>query len=192
MTRNRIATRSRARPAAGLLLAALAAAAVLLGVLAGCGVAGPAPGAAGSSTMSLQQRARTVWLQFAQCVRVHGTPSFPDPQVDSQGHANFGPSPQIKTEVSQAQGACGSILKRLPPSVTHNAPVTAAQLHELTLMAGCMRQHGLPQWPDPQPDGVFHLAGTPYATAGRSPQVVAALHACSQYETAGGSITGGS
>lgn len=191
MTRNRFAARTRARPAPGLLLAALAIVAVLMGALAGCGAASPAPGAAGNPTASLQQRARTVWLQFAQCVRAHGAPNFPDPQVDSQGHANFGQSPQTKTEAGQAQGACGSILNRLPASVTHNAPVTAAQLHELTLFAHCLRQHGLPQWPDPQPDGAFRLAGTPYATTGKSPQFLAATHACRQYG-AGGSILGGS
>ena len=191
MTRSRFAARSRARPVAGLLLAALAAVVVLVGVLAGCGAGGPAPGAAGSHTTSLQQRARTLWLQFARCVRAHGSPSFPDPQVDSQGHANFGQSPQIKTEASHALGACGIILNRLPASVHHSAPVTAAQLHELTLFAHCLRQHGLPQWPDPQPDGTFQLAGTPYVTTGKSPQFLAATHACSQYD-AGGSITGSS
>lgn len=187
MTRNRLAAMSRARPLAGLLLAAMA---VLVGVLAGCGAASPAPGAAGNHAASPQQQARTVWLQYARCVRAHGAPNFPDPQVDSQGHASFGQSPQTKTEASQAQGACGSILNRLPASVTHNAPVTAAQLHELTLFARCLRQHGLPQWPDPQPDGTFRLAGTPYATAGKSPQALAAMHACSRYNP-GGSINGG-
>jgi hypothetical protein len=191
MTRNRLATSRRARLAAGLLLAALAVAAVLVGALAGCGAASPAPGATGSPTASLQQQARTVWLQFAHCVRAHGAPSFPDPQVDSQGHADFGQSPQTKAEANQAQGACGSILNRLPASVTGNAPVTAAKLHELTLLAHCMRQHGLPQWPDPQPDGTFRLSATPYATTGKSPQVLGAMQACSQYNAAG-SITGSS
>jgi hypothetical protein len=190
MTRKRLATSSLARLAAGLLQAAVAVA-VMVGAMAGCGAARPAPHADGSPATSLQQQARTVWLQFAQCVRAHGAPSFPDPQVDSQGHADFGQSPQTKTEASQAQGACGSILNRLPASVTGNAPVTAAKLRELTLFARCIRQHDLPQWPDPQPDGTFRLSGTPYATTGKSPQVQAALHACSQYD-AGGSINGGS
>jgi hypothetical protein len=176
----------QARLAAGLLLAAQA-----MAVVVGCGAASQAPGTTTSHAASLQQQARTVWLQYAQCVRAHGAPSFPDPQVDSQGHADFGQSPQTKTEASQAQGACGSILSRLPASVTQNAPVTAAELHELTLLAHCMRQHGLPQWPDPQPDGAFRLSGTPYATAGKSPQVLNAMHACSQYN-AGGTIIGGS
>ena len=189
MTPNMLATRSPARRAAGMLLAALAVVAVLVGALAGCGAASPAPGATGSATASLQQQARTVWFQFARCVRAHGAPSFPDPQVDSQGHADFGHSTQTKTEASQAQGACGSILSRLPASVTGNAPVTAAELHELVLFAHCMRQHGLPQWPDPQPDGTFRLSDTPYATTGKSPQVLGAMHACSQYNP-GGSIRG--
>jgi hypothetical protein len=189
MTRNRLAAGSRARLEAGLLPAGLAVVAVVVSALAGCGAASPAPGATGSPAASLQQQARTVWLQFARCVRAHGAPVFPDPQVDSQGHADFGQSPQTKTEASQAQGACGSILSRLPASVTGNAPVTAAGLHELTLFAHCMRQHSLPQWPDPRPDGTFRLSGTPYATTGKSPQVLSAMQACSQYNP-GGSIRG--
>src|SRR5215469_1816674 len=85
-TRNRLPV-SRARRTAGVLLAALAVVAVPLAALAGCGTAGSAAGTPG---LTVQQQARTVWLHYARCVREHGAPNFPDPQVDSQGRASFG------------------------------------------------------------------------------------------------------
>ena len=188
ITRNR-SPFNRAWVAAGVLLAPLAVLAALLGALAGCGAAGRAPGAANAPTQTVQQQARTVWLHYAQCVREHGAPNFPDPHVDSQGHASFDQTEQTKAEALQAQGACGSILSRLPASVTSNAPVTAAQLRQLTEFARCMRQHGLPRWPDPRPDGTFPLTATPYANMGKSPAILAAWRACSRFDPSG-SISG--
>jgi hypothetical protein len=173
-------------PAARAALS-LALAGALAGSLAGCG-GGGAAAAGGGQPSSLQQQARPVWLDYARCVRAHGFPAFPDPRVDGQGQASFGTSPQVKQAGQQAQGACGPILDRLPPAVRNggNAPVTAAQLHEEMLFAACMRQHGLPRWPDPRPDGAFPLSGTPYATMGKTGPVLTALAACRQYETFGG------
>lgn len=166
----------------------------ITGLLAGCGAAGaasPAASPAGGSSpagggSSVQQQARVVWLDYARCVRSHGFRDFPDPRVDSQGKPDFGASPQVKSEGQQAQGACGSILSRLPAAVTGQAPVTAAELHAETLFAGCLRWHGLPDWPDPRPDGTFRLAGTPYANMGKTGPVLTALQACRAYDTFGG------
>jgi hypothetical protein len=162
----------------------------LTGCSAGGGSGGGSgSGAAGSSSQggsSVQQQARVVWLAYARCVRSHGSPNFPDPQVDAQGKPDFGNSPQVKTEGLQAQGACGSILSRLPAAATGQIPGTPAVLHTEVLFAGCMRRHGLPDWPDPRPDGTFQLAGTPYAAMGKSGPVLTAMQACRQYETFGG------
>lgn len=167
----------------------------LAGALAGCGGGGTATAggggtaaAGGGQPSSLQQQARVVWLDYARCVRAHGFPAFPDPQVDGQGQPSFGTSPEVKRAGQQAQGACGPILDRLPPAVRGggNVPVTAAQLHEERLFAGCMRRHGLPDWPDPRSNGTFPLSGTPYATTGKTGPVLTALAACRQYETSGG------
>lgn len=152
---------------------------------AGTASAGAAPATAGAT--SVQQQARVVWLDYARCVRSHGFPDFPDPRVDSQGQASIpGSSTQDKREALQAQGACGTILNRLPASARNNPPVTAAGLHEETLWAACMRRHGLPDWPDPRPDGSFALSGTPYASMGKTGPVAIAIRACQQYDTFGG------
>ena len=162
---------------------------LLFAVLTGCstGGSGDASTSGGGQTASVQQQARAVWLDYAHCVRSHGFPNFPDPQVDSQGQASFGNSTQTKTIGRQVQGACESILNRLPASVRGNtSPVTPARLHQEVLFAGCMRRHGLPDWPDPRSDGTFQLAGTPYANMGKTGPVLTAIQACRAYETFGG------
>src|SRR6516162_8893643 len=162
---------------------------LLFAVLTGCstGGSGDASTSGGGQTASVQQQARAVWLDYAHCVRSHGFPNFPDPQVDSQGQASFGNPTQTKTIGRQVQGACGSILNRLPASVRGNtSPVTPARLHQEVLFAGCMRRHGLPDWPDPRSDGTFQLAGTPYANMGKTGPVLTAIQACRAYETFGG------
>ena len=165
----------------------------LVGTLAvaGCGGASQTAATAQSQT-SVQQQSRTVWLGYARCVRSHGFPDFPDPAVDSNGKPHFPASPQIKSIGQQEQGNCGRILSRLPAAATDRTPITSAGLHQDVLLAACMRRHGLPDWPDPQPDGTFRLAGTPYATMGKSGPVVAALLACRQYNSSGRVGTSGS
>jgi hypothetical protein len=170
-----------------------AAAALALGTaLAGCGStgsagAGAAPtgaGTSGGTGTSAQQRARGVWLDYARCVRAHGYPNFPDPVVGPDGNATLTGGPQAKQAAVAEEGACGAILGRLPASVTRE-PVTPALLRTERLLAACLRQHGLPQWPDPRPDGTFPLSGTPYATTGKSGLFLQAMNACRQYATNG-------
>lgn len=159
---------------------------LLFFVLTACSSSGSVPAGGGSTGGSVQQQARAVWLDYANCVRSHGFPDFPDPVVDSKGQANFGNSPAVKSMGQRAQGACGSILGRLPAAAQGRGPVTAAELHQETLFAGCLRRHGLPDWPDPQPDGTFRLAGTPYIGMGKGGPVATAMEACRQYDTFGG------
>lgn len=157
---------------------------VLAPALAGCAGAAPGSGTAVTQTSSVQQQARPVWLAYARCIRSHGYPDFPDPQVDIHGYPHFADPQQDKSIAGRLQGACGAILARLP-AAAQNGPVTAAQLREETMFAGCMRLHGLQDWPDPRPDGTFPLANTVYATEGKTGPVQAAMRACSQYDNFG-------
>jgi len=166
--------------------------ALLFFALTGCG--GTRSGAGGSGTggsgtgggqaQSVQQQSQTIWLRFARCARSHGAPDFPDPNVNSQGHASFPDAGQVKQEALRVQGACGAILRQLPASA-RNSPVTAAQLRQLKAFARCMRQHGVPGWPDPKPDGTFPIAGTPLGAEGKTGPVLSGMQAC-RYTYSGG------
>lgn len=142
-------------------------AAVLLAVfagIAGCGSDGAAPSkssSASSATMSDEQ-ILTVGREFAQCMRDHGI-SVGEPTVD-QGRLKVpfatpaqqgAPPPKPETPAT-----CQSILNRLPRSAMEDPPVTAEDIDKLEKFSQCVRQNGIPEWPDPKSDGHFALGGT--------------------------------
>jgi hypothetical protein len=127
-----------------LLLALLAA------VAAGCGgVHAAAPGATSTSRTASLARA---WHQVVLCARAHGLPNLQDPQIDPSGKAIF---PNGLTIPPETRRACQSMANRLIPDAAPDQPPTAAQLASLRAFAQCLRQHGVPNWPDPNPDGSF-------------------------------------
>jgi hypothetical protein len=165
-------------------VAIAAAILVLVPAVAGCTGTSTASGTSATATSTVQQQARAVWLAYARCIRSHGYPDFPDPQVDGHGYPHFPDPGQDKSMAGRLQGSCGPILNRLP-AAAQNPPVTAAELREETLFAACLRRHGLADWPDPRPDGTFPLANTPYPSEGKSGPVLAAMQACRQYDNFG-------
>jgi hypothetical protein len=146
----------------------VAGAAVVL--VAGC--------SGGSSTLTTALTAYQKALAYAQCMRSHGVPRFPDP--DSRGNfAISGPEigPVNGTEFRNADKACRHLL---PGS----QPMTPAQQRQATAQAlrfvACMRSHGLPHFPDPvvNAQGIgFRVGGNGGPRPG-SPQFKAAQQAC--------------
>lgn len=86
-------------------------------------------------------------LAFSRCMRSHGVPNFPDP--DSQG--NYPPqssaSAQAKHASLSAQDACKHLLARGGSAGT---PQDRRDKFAFALqVAGCLRAHGYPNFPDP-------------------------------------------
>lgn len=136
-------------------------------ILTGCGGGSSASTAAGSAPY-------TKALAYAQCMRSHGVPSFPDP--DSQGHL---PPLQVgRNGVSQpvarsAQNACRS----LDPGGGQGSAQQQGKLTQALDFATCMRAHGVPDFPDP----AVSNGGIGYNLAGvdtHSPQYRSAQQAC--------------
>jgi hypothetical protein len=93
---------------------------------------------------------------LAQCLRSHGYPQITDPVVTSNGDLDFG------THGAQIKAAMRALGRACRPQATalkgpDRQPPTPAELHQLVLFAQCVRQHGVPDWPDPRPDGTFPL-----------------------------------
>jgi hypothetical protein len=87
--------------------------------------------------------------KFAQCMRKHGVPNFPDPgsggsiAIGGRGSGIDPNSPAFKS----AMQACRSLLpKGHAPSAQEQAKIQAQAL----AFARCMRAHGVPSFPDPQ------------------------------------------
>ena len=164
-------TRIRTTPALLACGAMLAASAVLAGCGSGGGsAAGAAAQGAGTPDASTEA--------IVQCYRAHGDPSFPDPVYDpSDGRWHFAISPGSAPQGTQQ--AC----QHLFPTVNPSPPVPQAQFQQLVRLAECLRQHGVPNWPDPDPDGSFGL--TP-ALMQKPPGWPAATKACQPYWPSGG------
>jgi hypothetical protein len=164
-------------------------AALLLAFLAGC--SGDTSAAAGPSPTAMNHdEILAIGREAAQCMREHGIPDFPDPIVDGQGRLALPNDPQgdhVKQEMvanPAAEQACQPILDRLPSLAlgrTSDGPVSQEDMAKLVQFAQCVRQNGIPEWPDPRSDGTFPLAGTPLATEGKSQRLITAFEACKQY-----------
>jgi hypothetical protein len=158
----------------------IALAAALL-ASAACGSSPSAPPVAGSSghLTALSSPASTTaqrehaWLAWTACVRRHGG-DIPDPAFNQEG------SPQWQTNVAKNQpaaalDACKSLLQATDAGRTSHAP-TAAELAQESRFAQCIRQHGVPAFPDPDPQtGRF-----PPTFDKTSPALQPAEQACAQ------------
>jgi hypothetical protein len=159
----------------------LAAAIASLALLAtGCGTSSPANSTAGSPA-SFTAAA----FKYSSCMRDHGLSSFPDPTMtdhDGQQVAYLtatipvDPSPAFKT----AQKACQGIL---PPPI-NASPTQLAQQRQtreqhLLAFAKCLRNHGIPEFPDPTSQGQLTLAMVNAAgVALHAPTVLTAAKTC--------------
>ncbi len=114
---------------------------------AACGNAPATPAAASSTAQSSQMALAD---QAAACLRSHGL-SMPDPATGPNGQPkwDFGAVTSAPQRVPQAAlQACRSqlVAARVPGVGANPAAATAGAKY-----AACMRQHGLPGFPDPDP-----------------------------------------
>ena len=146
-----------------------------------CGSPGhPAAGAAGAAGAAQDSARRSQLEAVVQCLRAHGVPDFPDPVYDSStGQWHYG---DYRPDIPQrAEQAC----QHLDPSaVSPSPPVPQAQFLELVRLAQCIRQHGEPTWPDPDPLGQFRLP--PSLLTKSNPVENQAVGACQRYIPSGG------
>jgi hypothetical protein len=133
------------------LLAALGLVALVAVSGAGCGSNAPSETAtanssatAGSSATASDDEATDQGkaVRFAECIRGHGVPHFPDP--DAKGDFVFGVdvSPAVWHE---AVDAC----KDLQPPGALSSKRSPKQQSASLRFAGCMRENGVKDFPDP-------------------------------------------
>jgi hypothetical protein len=102
--------------------------------------AGSASASSGAGAQATTRREKGV--KFAECVRAHGVPHFPDP--DATGNFNFGVDVSAAT-FTAAVNAC----KALQPPGTLSAHRSASQQSAALRFAACVRANGVPDFPDP-------------------------------------------
>jgi hypothetical protein len=182
-----------------LSVVALASGALLL---AGCGGSSSSPGVAhlssstssgspssggGSSSPESSASAQQKMVAYAQCMRTHGVPEFPEPaegkllfhSSDKNGHVT-GLNPE-SAQFQAAQKVCGKLAPNggKPPSAAQQAKMQEQGLK----FSRCMRSHGVPNFPDPEfshsGGGVgIRIGGKGSGIGPNSPQFRAAQKTC--------------
>ena len=161
--------------------------AVLVLGLAGCAgpddgppvaSAGSAPPGAGTPTRVVEEDKP---LKMAQCMREQGQDWWPDP-VEGQGVRIQIPRGADKAKVDAAMEAC----KEWSPLGGDGPDRVDPALIELARQQSkCMRENGVPKFPDPKPNGQLQIDGDKLGTGPGDPVFDAAEKTCSRFRPSG-------
>lgn len=176
--------------------------AAMLAATAGIGLLTVACGGNSSSTASGGSSASAdsggTAVAYSQCIRSHGVPKYPDPasgggvaKTDAQ---HLGVSESV---LQAAQRACQHLLpvsgsqRQQEQQCLEADSCTPAQVQQIESterkFAGCMRSHGVPNWPDPTLDDtgrpVFNLIPVGISHAEQhSPSMTATIAECQRLD----------
>ncbi|MFC3503294.1 hypothetical protein ACFOOK_20270 [Micromonospora krabiensis] len=130
-------------------------------------------GAAASASPAAQLSDDERRLRFTECMRENGV-DVPDPEPGGDRLFRFdGKTDPAKVEA--AMGACRQYL----PNGGEKLKLDPEQVERLRQLAACMRENGVPEFPDPQPDGGIQLRLDVVNL--KDPKVKAAMEKCRQY-----------
>ena len=160
---------------------------VLLGLaLAACGsqqASPPVAHVARSTGTTIPSAPTNAALVATRCLRQHGLPDLPGPVLATSGPARgqvvldkAGLAAYPSSVVSQATAACSAAMAEL--SGGPNVAPSAHELQDLLAFARCVRNHGVPNFPDPNSQGGFNLAGTGINSHELSQAELAAARTC--------------
>ena len=147
-------------------------------VLAACGSSStnttiPTLGGSANAQQGAAPSSLTAARAAVACARAHGMPNVPDPVVGADGQVTIpGGTP---TPTPAVRSACAAQIRAAEPTDSTLPNVSASDMQALLRYAACLRAHGLPRWPDPNAQGVFHVKS---ADAGTLTQNKRASVAC--------------
>jgi len=130
-------------------------------------------------------------LAYTKCMRSHGVPDFPDP--DSQGNYSNSQIQAVDNGTQESRNASSQCQSLLPNrgtglSVTELQQMMESNLQHALKAALCMRQHGIPGFPEPTPLTTGSGVNWPALPAGidqNSPQYTKAFRKCSGPDVGG-------
>ncbi len=171
----------------GLVLGLLLVLGALVLGAAGCGGAdggdgvatasGGGDGAASASPTAAPMSDEERRVKFAQCMRDQGV-DMPDPEID-RGRVTI--RMPDNADPRKAQAAMEKCKQYLPNGGDRPRP-NPEQLDQLRRFAQCMRENGIPDFPDPDPDGGVRIESSPGSHMDPDdPTFKAAQEACAKY-----------
>jgi hypothetical protein len=131
---------------------------------AGCGgadrdreqvaTAGGGAGATSPTASAVPVKDEDRQREFAKCMRENGVPDFPDPEPGEGGGFRIRmPAGTDKAKVQTAMEQCRSLM----PGGGKALKLDPEQVEKVRKLARCMRENGVPDFPDPGPDGSIEL-----------------------------------
>ena len=150
---------------------------VAVALISGCGSSTPAEiGTSGGSGNTVANAQKAV--KFAECMRRNGVSQFPDPGASGKltidAVANGSSLDTSTPAFSQAIRAC----KDLEPAGFMGSKRSSQQQSAGLKFAACVRGHGVPDFPDPLPNGP--LVDTNRIPSAAQPGGMSNLHAAMQ------------
>lgn len=94
------------------------------------------------------------FLKYAACMREHGI-DMPDPQLDGGGVAMSLPQGTDKAKVDAANEQC----KQFLPNGGQPMKADPEMQEKMRRFSQCMRENGVPEFPDPSEDGGIRIEG---------------------------------
>lgn len=119
-------------------------------------------------------------LAFAACMRANGVANFPDPAgpgATGGGGFRIGSDVVQNPNFEPARAACQHLIPQGGGQAGLGGGGGNVDPALLLEFARCMRENGVPEFPDPSPDGGF-VGGLPVDTS--TPQFQSALQVCGQ------------
>jgi hypothetical protein len=143
---------------------------------AGGGPSSTASASAKPSPMTDEERQ----VRFAQCMRDNGV-DMPDPEIDNGRVRIRAPEGADPQKVQAATEKCKQYLPNGGDRPRGNAEMT----EQLRKLAQCMRDNGVPEFPDPSEDGGIQVQASPGSHMNPDdPTFKAAEEACAKYRPA--------
>ncbi len=166
----------------------------MVALISACGSTAPATTSSGGSssggnnTTTNHEKA----VKFAECMRNNGVSAFPDPPASGEltidGIANGSSLDPNTPAFNQAISAC----RDLEPPGFMGQKATPQQMDARLKFAQCMRDNGVPDFPDPTPNGPLIDTNRIPSLAGKDPRsdpgLNAAMHKCSDFAAAAGVV----
>ncbi|HCT78871.1 MAG TPA: hypothetical protein DGG94_10100 [Micromonosporaceae bacterium] len=117
-------------------------------------------------------------VKFARCMRDNGVPDFPDPKPNGNGGLAIEvPEGVSREEVDAAMQKCRQYL----PNGGEPEKVDPAAIEQQRKLSQCMRDNGVPGFPDPKEGGGIDIEGVDPA----DPTFKEAEQKCSQFRPPG-------
>jgi hypothetical protein len=142
--------------------------------------AGPVRSAAGGGLSNNEDP-----LKYSICMRSHGVANFPDPGASDLVIRAFKSSGVFASPTFMAASrACAKYNGGHLPTTATTQAVSPKEMQKRLAVSHCMRAHGVPNFPDPNP--ITGEMGRPAGISANSPTVIAALRDCSPLARAAG------